>query len=107
MVSRHRLHKNFRRRTQIINHALGTIRFPSLTCFSSMPDEHVTEVDPMLFRDEILQIELDLFGIILLRETNPLRKPTHMSINDDTGWNSERTSENAIRRLSSDAWKLY
>ncbi len=55
---------------------------------------------PLFLRNDFHQIELNLDGVIILRQTNSLAHPAHVSIDRDAG-DSEGIPQNDIRRFSS------
>jgi hypothetical protein len=64
--------ENFAAGTEPKNFAVGTIRLARVTATTSMPDEPVTPVRPMLARHELHQIELDLYWVLVFRQAKPL-----------------------------------
>jgi hypothetical protein len=73
--------KNFAAGTQVKNPAPAAIRFARVTAAAAVPDEPVTPVRPMLARDELHQIDLDLFRIFVLCQTKP-RNRQNLSAGD-------------------------
>ena len=67
-----RAQKNLPAGTQLENLAPAAIRLACITTAAPMPDEPVTPVCPMFARHQLHQIELDLFRVLVFRETKPL-----------------------------------
>ncbi len=59
--------EKFAARTEPENLAVGAIRLARVTAAASVPDQPVTPVRPVLARDELHQIALNLFGMFLFR----------------------------------------
>src|SRR5436190_203659 len=50
---------------------------------SAVPDEEMRKPPPLLARDELREVALDLDRIFLTRQTESLRQPADMRVDDD------------------------
>src|SRR5438874_10777143 len=71
------------RRAEVGEDATLAERPPSIAHAPSMPDQEVREQSPLAPRDDLRQIALDLHGILLAGETEPLREPADMRVDHD------------------------
>jgi hypothetical protein len=55
-----------------------------------VPDQLVRKLNPLALRENLHQVLLDFFWILVLRELQATRKTLHMGIDDNSAWNSER-----------------
>ena len=67
-----------------------------------MLDQEVREAAPVGARNEPDEVALDLHGILLLRQAEPLRKAPHMRVDDDPLRLPELGGDD-VRRLARDA----
>jgi hypothetical protein len=72
--------KNFAAGTEPKNLTVRTIRLTRVTATPAVPDEPVTPICPVLTRHELHRILFDFFGILVLRQTKPLRQSDHVRI---------------------------
>src|SRR5215208_298908 len=72
-----------RRRAEVVHDAVLAQRPPRNADPPPVPDEQVRKPRPVLAWDELHEIALDLDGILLLRQPEPLREPAHVRVDDD------------------------
>src|SRR5437879_10453641 len=65
-----------------------------------VPDQLVRELNPLFPRDNLHQILLHLFRILIARQIQPLRESQDVRIHHDPARDPIRRSENDIARLS-------
>src|SRR5919201_2719789 len=71
------------RRAQVGQDALLAERAAGDADSPTVPDQEVREAAPLLARDELLEVELALHRVVLLRQAEPLREPPHVRVDDD------------------------
>jgi hypothetical protein len=69
-----------------------------LTHRAPVINEEMREVRPLLPRDELHQIGLDLDRILVARKAEALRKAAHMRIDDDPLWLAQLGGPEGIER---------
>src|SRR5262249_45257378 len=92
-----RAQENFAAGTQLENFAPAAVRFSSVTTAAPVPDQPVTPVCPMLARDKLHQIELDLHRVLLSRQAEPLRETDHVRVYNDAHVFVKCVTQNNIR----------
>ena len=88
--------------TQRPQGALSAFRLPRRTNLPTVPDELVGEFDPGRLWDPLHEVELDLYRVVFLGQSDSLREPFYMCVHDDSRY-AEGISQHDIRRLSSHA----
>jgi hypothetical protein len=63
--------------------------------------------DPIRLRDECQQVGFDAWRLFELGQTEPKRKPFHMSVDDNAGRQSKRVPENDVRGFSADSGQTH
>src|SRR5438094_338296 len=71
------------RRTEVVDDALLAERPPRVADPPAVPDQQVRQARPVRARHQLDQIALDLDGILLPRQPEPLREPPHVRVHDD------------------------
>src|SRR4029077_16031453 len=71
------------RRTEVVDHAILAARAPCVADAAAVQDQEVGEAPPVGAGNEPDEVALDLHGILLARQAEPLREPTHVRVNDD------------------------
>ena len=71
-----------------------------------MEDHQVTDVDPVLFRNDLHQVPFDFFRVILPRESKALGDTPDMSIDNDSHGFPERGSQDDVGGFPSYSRKL-
>ncbi len=66
-------HENLPAGTKLEYFALATVRLARVATAATVPDEPVTPVCPMLARNELHQIQLNLHRILVFCKAKPLR----------------------------------
>ena len=80
--------------------ALWLARNADLT---TVMDQLMRELNPVVFGDDLLEILLDLDGFGVRREFEAARKPQHVCIDDNAGWDAVPRAQHYVRRLARDA----
>ena len=60
-------------------------------------------VDPIVLRNEFVEIALDFFRRFFVRKADFATEPQDVRVDDETGRDSERVPENDVRRFATDA----
>jgi len=68
-----------------------------------MLDQSMTEIRPLLLREQRHQILLDLDWVIVLGQTQPARQAMHVRINDHTFVLAEPRAQDHVGRLPGNA----
>ena len=89
-------------RALIIQKALAALRALRLTDRSAKCDKLRIYYDPVVLRQNLHQIKLNLLRILLGRKPKPARKPPYMSIYNNRRIIKDVTSDK-VRSLSSDS----
>src|SRR4030042_3013843 len=88
--------------TQFLNRTYLTERFSCDTDFSTMPDEKIRKMGPLLLWNDLHEVELNLHRVIVLCQPDPLAHPLDMGVNHNTG-NTEGIPQDDIGRLPADS----
>ena len=72
---------------------------------SSVMDENVGEVDPVLLGNELHQFLLHLLRVLAVRETETVREAEDMGVHDEPHGDAESGSEDDVRGLAGDPGK--
>jgi hypothetical protein len=71
-----------------------------------MPDQPVAPIRPVLARDQLHQIALDLFRILMFGQAQPLRQSDNVRVYNDAFIFSECVAQHDIRRFSTYSGKF-
>src|SRR3990170_6033240 len=74
--------------------------FPGLADRPAMEDKEVREVPPFFPRCKSKQVLLDLHGVFVLREPEPVCKPLHMGVHGNALIDAEGAGEDDVRGLA-------
>ena len=66
----------------------------------------MASVDPIALRNEFVEVALDFFRRFFVGKADFATQPQDVRVDDETGRDSERVSENDVRRFASDAGEL-
>ncbi len=88
-------------RTQVDQLARTAIRLPSSAPASTVENQPVTQIRPMITRKQFHQVPFDLHRIGFTRQAESPRKSTDVSVDDDALVHSKCIPQNDIRRLAS------
>src|SRR6266436_9004358 len=95
-----RLHRLILRIAELLQVALGAFRFARGANATPMPDQLVGKLDPLFPRDYLHQVLLDLLGVFVPRQIQPVRQTLDMRIHNNPAGDPERRAEDHVRRLS-------
>src|SRR5690348_1180309 len=86
------------RRTEPCDDALAAPGRARVADAAPVPDQEMGEPPPLLARHEPDEVALDLDGVLLPREAEPLGEPAHVRVDDDSLRMTELGSDD-VRRL--------
>src|SRR5258706_5760161 len=91
----HRLPSQFRRWAEIVHRTARAIRFSRVADPPAVEHQAVGKAGPLLRRQELHQIPLDLFRVLFARQAETARHALAVGVDDDAG-HAEGVAENHV-----------
>lgn len=89
--------------TELVHGALFAFGFASHTDLAAVVDHAMGEVNPLLLRQYLHEVLLDLRGIGVLGESEAFAEACDVRVDDDAGRHAEGSAQNDVGRFTTDA----